>query len=46
MKDEIKTVIKDLAEKSNETPDSADALRLTQAALNLSHVLQILKEVR
>jgi len=42
MKNEIETAIKLLAEKVNAQVKSEDALRFTQAALNLAHVLATL----
>lgn len=41
MKDEVSNSIKDLAIKAGEAKESADALRFSQAALNLQHVLQV-----
>lgn len=40
----ILTVIKALAEKSAATP-SHEALHFSQAALNLAHVMQVMKQV-
>ena len=39
MKYEVEIAITILANKGNMADDSADALRFTQAALNLAHVL-------
>ena len=39
MKNEIETAIKLLSEKIDQSVKSEDALRFTQAALNLAHVL-------
>jgi hypothetical protein len=39
MKNEIETAIEILAIKGQKATDSGDALRFTQAALNLAHVL-------
>jgi hypothetical protein len=39
METKCKEAIKKLAEKAGETKDSGDAMRLSQAALNLAHVL-------
>ena len=41
MKDAIKKAVKLLAEKITTDVKSEDALRFTQAALNLEHVLRI-----
>lgn len=38
---EIDNAIKDLVEKSEGTSDSSEALRFSQAALNLMHVKNI-----
>ncbi len=35
---DVKTTIESLAKKAGETKDSQDALRFSQAALNLAHV--------
>jgi hypothetical protein len=43
MKNEIETSIKLLSEKIDQSVKSEDALRFTQAVLNLAHVLGILK---
>ena len=43
MKTEIEKAIKLLSEKINQSVKSEDALRFTQAALNLAHVLGTLK---
>ena len=41
MKETIEKAIKLLAEKVTEQTKSEDALRFTQAALNLAHVLSV-----
>jgi hypothetical protein len=41
MKEAIEKAVKLLAEKINAEVKSEDALRFTQAALNLEHVLQV-----
>lgn len=46
MKEEIGTAIKLLAEKTNNSVKSEDALRFTQAALNLAHVLATLNNMK
>lgn len=46
MKTEIETVIKLLAEKVDAEVKSEDALRFTQAALNLAHVLATLNNIK
>lgn len=46
MKNEIETAIKLLSEKIDKVVKSEDALRFTQAALNLAHVLGILRAQR
>ena len=38
MRTEVEKAIKNLVEKIDEGVDSADALRYTQAALNLAHL--------
>ena len=43
MKNEIETAIKLLSEKIDQSVKSEDALRFTQAVLNLAHVLEMLK---
>ena len=43
MKNEIETSIKLLSEKIDQSVKSEDALRFTQAVLNLAHVLGTLK---
>jgi len=43
MKNEIETSIKLLSAKIDQSVKSEDALRFTQAALNLAHVLGTLK---
>ena len=42
MKEECETAIKALAKKGGDTEKSDDALKYTQAALNLAHVLATL----
>lgn len=46
MKKEIGAAIKLLAEKTNNSGKSEDALRFTQAALNLAHVLATLNNMK
>ena len=47
MKTEIETAIKVLAERSSVTGvKSEDAIRLSQAALNLAHVLATLDNIK
>ena len=53
MKKRIKEVIKSLADKAESTNDSAgnsnasnDALKYSQAALNLAHTLSIVVEIK
>lgn len=46
MKNEIETAIKLLSEKANQSAKSEDALRFTQAALNLAHVLATLDNMK
>ena len=46
MKNEIEIAIKLLAEKIDKSVKSEDALRFTQAALNLTHVLAILNNMK
>jgi len=46
MKNEIETAIKLLAEKIDKSVMSEDALRFTQAALNLAHVLATLNNMK
>ena len=46
MKTEIEKAIKLLAEKVNTQIKSEDALRFTQAALNLAHVLATLDNIK
>ena len=45
MKTEIENAIELLAKKITEDVDSGDALKLTQAALNLAHTAQVLKQI-
>jgi hypothetical protein len=45
MKEAIESAVKLLAKKITTDIKSEDALRFTQAALNLEHVLQVQKEV-
>lgn len=42
MKDELEKAIKSLVKKSRDSSDGTEAMKFTQAALNLSHVGQIL----
>ena len=46
MKTEVEKAIKLLAEKVNAQVKSEDALRFTQAALNLAHVLATLNNMK
>jgi hypothetical protein len=46
MKTEIEKAIKLLSEKVNTQVKSEDALRFTQAALNLAHVLATLDNIK
>jgi len=46
MKNEIETAIKLLSEKIDKSVKSEDALRFTQAALNLAHVLATLNNIK
>ena len=46
MKNEIETAIKLLSEKINQSVKSEDALRFTQAALNLAHVLATINNMK
>jgi hypothetical protein len=46
MENEIKAAIKLLALKIDGRVESADALRFSQAALNLAHVLTTLENVK
>jgi hypothetical protein len=46
MKNEIETAIKLLSEKIDKSVKSDDALRFTQAALNLAHVLATLNNMK
>ena len=46
MKNEIERAIKLLAEKVDASVKSEDALRFTQAALNLAHVLATLNNIK
>ena len=46
MKTEVEKAIKLLAEKVNSQVKSEDALRFTQAALNLAHVLATLNNMK
>ncbi len=46
MKNEIETAIKLLSEKIDTVVKSEDALRFTQAALNLAHVLAIMDNMK
>ena len=45
MKEAIEKAVKLLAEKINTEVKSEDALRFTQAALNLEHVLQVKQDI-
>ena len=45
MKKEIDQAIKTLAEKADGSIKSEDALRYTQAALNLAHVLAVFNNI-
>ena len=45
MKEAIEKAVKLLAEKINTEVKSEDALRFTQAALNLEHVLQVKQNI-
>jgi len=45
MKSEIETAIEALTEKSKGDVKAHEALQLTQAALNLAHTAQVLKQV-
>jgi len=44
MKKEIEAAIKQMAEKCDAKVTSTEAMQYTQAALNLAHVLQVLKQ--
>ena len=46
MKSEIEKAIKLLAEKITSDVKADDALKFTQAALNLEHVLQIQNDIK
>jgi hypothetical protein len=46
MRKEIEQTIKLLAEKTDDSLKSEDALRYTQAALNLAHVLATLNNMK
>ena len=46
MKNEIETAIKLLSEKIDKSVKSEDALRFTQAALNLAHVLATMENMK
>jgi hypothetical protein len=46
MKNEVEKAIKLLSEKVNGQIKSEDALRFTQAALNLAHVLATLDNIK
>ena len=46
MNDAIDKSIKTLVESITEKMDSPDALRITQAALNLAHVKAVLSEIK
>jgi len=46
MKNEIETAIKLLSVKIDKSVKSEDALRFTQAALNLAHVLATLNNMK
>ena len=46
MREEIEKAVKALTVKSTDTRSASDSLHFTQAALNLAHVLQCLKEVK
>ena len=41
MKETINTAIKTLTERSVSNVDATDSLKLTQAALNLAHILSV-----
>ena len=45
MKDDLTKAIKTLTESATMCGDSADAMRFTQAALNLAHVAGVLEKV-
>ena len=42
MKTEVEKAIKELSNKAAKSPDSFDAMRFSQAVLNLSHAYNIL----
>ena len=44
MKDEIEKAIKELIKQIHPTMDGGEALRITQAMLNLAHTATVLKE--
>ena len=46
METEIENAIERLAKKITEDIESSDAQRLTQAALNLAHTAQVLKNTK
>jgi len=46
MNTEIDTAIKNLTERINNNVDSGDALRYTQAALNLAHAKTVLSDLK
>jgi hypothetical protein len=46
MKNEIETAIKLLSERIDKSVKSEDALRFTQAALNLAHVLATMDNMK
>ena len=46
MKNEIETAIKLLSEKIDKSVKSEDALRFSQAALNLAHVLATMDNMK
>ena len=45
MKEAVEKAMKSLAEKAEKDTESVDALRNTQAALNLAHVLSLTDEI-
>ena len=46
MNEKIKKAIKVLVESVEKKMDASDALKITQAALNLAHTLQVLETVK
>ena len=46
METAIKDAIKQLAERAGEKGDSGDSMRMSQAALNLAHVLATLDTLK